>query len=188
MYGYIYFTKNLINNKKYIGQHKGLFTEKYLGSGLFLKKAIQKYGKEKFEVHLWEYFNSINELNIIEEYYIKKYNAVEDPMYYNLQPGGNVVSPSKETRLKQGKSRLGKKHSDETKKKIGLIHKNKITSEETKKKISLSKQNISKQTKLNISKGCKNQIKSKCPYCDIITTHSNLKRWHFKNCKYKNNL
>jgi hypothetical protein len=27
--------------------------------------------------------------------------------------------------------------------------------------------------------------KHKCKYCDIITTSSNLKRWHNENCKFK---
>ena len=40
MYGYIYITTNLINNKIYIGQHKSKnYDKKYLGSGLLLKRA-----------------------------------------------------------------------------------------------------------------------------------------------------
>lgn len=51
MYGYIYKTTNLINNKIYIGQHKSdRFDESYFGSGKLLKQAIQKYGKENFIV------------------------------------------------------------------------------------------------------------------------------------------
>lgn len=51
MYGYIYLTENLINGKKYIGQHRCTeFDTKYYGSGVLLSKAIQKYGKEHFKV------------------------------------------------------------------------------------------------------------------------------------------
>ena len=49
MYGYIYVTTNLINSRKYIGQHaKPEFDESYYGSGTALKPAIKKYGKENF--------------------------------------------------------------------------------------------------------------------------------------------
>ena len=46
MFGYIYKTTNLINNKIYIGQHKSEKFEpnKYIGSGVVLLKAINKYG------------------------------------------------------------------------------------------------------------------------------------------------
>ncbi len=47
MYGYIYLTTNLINKKKYVGQHKSSkFDERYKGSGKLIKKAFKKYGKE----------------------------------------------------------------------------------------------------------------------------------------------
>lgn len=46
---YIYMTTNLINGKKYIGQHKGKVNDSYLGSGTTITKAIQKYGKENFK-------------------------------------------------------------------------------------------------------------------------------------------
>lgn len=47
MYGYIYLTTNLINNKKYIGQHKATkFSESYKGSGSFITKAFKKYGNK----------------------------------------------------------------------------------------------------------------------------------------------
>jgi len=45
---YIYLTTNLINNKKYIGKHFGELEDGYLGSGLLLQRAIEKYGKENF--------------------------------------------------------------------------------------------------------------------------------------------
>ena len=42
MFGYIYKTTNLLNNKIYIGQHKSeLFDTKYFGSGKILKNAIE---------------------------------------------------------------------------------------------------------------------------------------------------
>ena len=55
-YGYIYLTTNLINNKIYIGQHKGKFNARYLGSGLHIKRSIKKYNRENFKVELLSLF------------------------------------------------------------------------------------------------------------------------------------
>ena len=44
----IYKTTNLINGKIYIGMSKNK-KENYLGSGIYLKYAIDKYGKENFK-------------------------------------------------------------------------------------------------------------------------------------------
>ena len=90
MFGYIYETINLINGKKYIGKHKSnKFDTNYLGSGIALKRAINKYGKENFEVGIIEEINTNQEdLDLREMYYIKKYNAVKDKNYYNHSYGG----------------------------------------------------------------------------------------------------
>ena len=40
----IYKTLNLINLKLYIGQHKTSADDGYLGSGLLITRAINKYG------------------------------------------------------------------------------------------------------------------------------------------------
>ena len=42
--GYIYKTTNLINQKIYIGQKRGRFNPGYFGSGVYITKAINKYG------------------------------------------------------------------------------------------------------------------------------------------------
>lgn len=59
MYGYIYETINLINRKKYIGQHKAnKFDKNYYGSGKILKQVLLREGKENFEVRLIEKCNN----------------------------------------------------------------------------------------------------------------------------------
>ena len=109
-YGYIYLTTNLVNNKKYIGQHKGKPNDSYLGSGIHIKQAIKKYGKENFKKEVLEYANSQEELNELEIKIIALHNAVEDKNYYNVAIGGYtpvVVGGMK-----------GKKHTEETKQKL----------------------------------------------------------------------
>lgn len=92
MYGYIYITTNLINNMKYIGQHKAdKLDESYYGSGSLITKAIKKYGKDNFKIEIIEWCNSKKELNDCEIFWINKYDALNSRNFYNLTPGGDGV-------------------------------------------------------------------------------------------------
>lgn len=92
MYGYIYMTINVLNGKRYIGQKKSdkfLTKYSYVGSGKLLWRSINKYGIENFAIELLDTANSKNELNDKEIYWIDYYDATNDPMFYNIQLGGN---------------------------------------------------------------------------------------------------
>ena len=103
-YGAIYETINLVDGKRYIG--KLVFNRindwyKYLGSGIYLKRAITKYGKENFTKVLLAYAETSKELEQLEEQFIRMLNAVESPEYYNLKYtsiGGDTFTnnPNKE--------------------------------------------------------------------------------------------
>lgn len=85
---YIYLTTNKINNKKYIGQHKGSPTDDYFGSGTTILKAIAKYGKENFTKDILCYCETREEADQKEKEYIQLYNAVESKEFYNNAEGG----------------------------------------------------------------------------------------------------
>ena len=85
---YIYLTTNLINGKQYIGQHKGELNDSYLGSGTNILKAINKYGKENFKKEILQICENRLDADKWEQYYIEKFNAVENDNFYNLQEGG----------------------------------------------------------------------------------------------------
>ena len=47
---YVYQILNLKNGKIYIGKHSSKsMTDLYMGSGIAIKRAIKKYGRESFE-------------------------------------------------------------------------------------------------------------------------------------------
>lgn len=84
----IYKTINKINNKYYIGFHKiNPDNDNYLGSGVLLKKAIIKYGKENFVTEiLYTYDNKKDAL--IKEFELVNENVINDEFSYNLKIGG----------------------------------------------------------------------------------------------------
>ena len=116
-YGFIYITTNLINNKKYIGQKKyGVKNcETYLGSGIILKQAIEKHGRENFKRDILEECYSKEELNEREKYWINYYDAVNSKNFYNIAiggDGGNVIEGYTEERRKELKELHSKKSKE----------------------------------------------------------------------------
>lgn len=148
MFGYIYKTTNLINNKIYIGQHhSSIFDNKYFGSGKLLREAIKKYGKENFSCELLEEIDIADQLllNEKEVFWIKKLNSQNLEIGYNLARGGWCSEDFETTLDKISKERKkhsswikGKHMNDEYKNKIRkslMGHKHK---EESKIKMSIS--------------------------------------------------
>ena len=83
----IYLTTNNVNGKKYVGMLSG-HKKYYLGSGKLLTRAIQKYGKENFTRETLEFCSSEDDLRIAEQKWISHFDAVNNPMFYNLCEGG----------------------------------------------------------------------------------------------------
>ena len=156
LYMFIYETTNNINGKRYIGQHTtDNIQDGYLGSGVILKQAIDKYGIDNFSREILAYATNKDELNEKEKYYIDKFNAIESDMYYNIAEGGeggNLRAGFTDEQKAQWKAKMsensakywqGKKLSEETKHKISESKKGeknpmygKKHNEETKAKMS----------------------------------------------------
>lgn len=90
---YIYKTTNLLNNKNYIGKrkcplNKTPLEDSYLGSGILLKEAIKKYGKENFiKTILEDHIDNEYEASVKEIHYIQIFKEKREAQY-NLSPGG----------------------------------------------------------------------------------------------------
>jgi len=162
MYGYIYKTTNLINNKTYVGQHKSnkLELSVYKGSGIILLEAFKKYGFDNFICELIESCESKEVLNEREKYWINELKPD-----YNVSEGGNggdlgssvnnkisetiknhwktgVVKHHPNSGFKKGCTPWnkgkpgtfkGKHHSEESKLKISLASKSRTISEQQRK-------------------------------------------------------
>lgn len=90
MYGYIYLTTNLINNRMYIGKKQSSeYDETYYGSGKIVRQAIEKYGIENFTNIIIDTAESLDELNEKEKFYIKEYYNIYGDLMYNIASGGN---------------------------------------------------------------------------------------------------
>jgi len=164
----IYKATNIKNNKSYVGQtmisldirrsqhnHVAMKTK----AKTAIHRAIRKYGIENFKWNILRECNTVNELNEMEEYYIKEYDTFSKNGY-NMTSGGKnyIVSEearknmskaksgenhpnygktlSKETRKKMSESATGKKKSEEHKEKLRIAQTGRKYSEETKQKLS----------------------------------------------------
>lgn len=83
----VYIVTNRINGKKYIGKEVR-DSPSYLGSGVLLKKAIRKYGKDNFDKKVLYRALDKKELCEKEKYFIELFNANNSDMFYNISPGG----------------------------------------------------------------------------------------------------
>jgi hypothetical protein len=108
----IYKTTNLINGKYYIGRHSTEnINDGYLGSGVALRNAIKKYGKENFKREIiLEALNSEYLWELEREIITKE--MLTDPMCYNMTYGGKnhlfELSKQDPEKFTKHQSRAGK--------------------------------------------------------------------------------
>lgn len=97
MDGFIYKVTNKVTGKSYIGQTRNTVEFRWrqhykTKDNKYFHKAIQKYGKENFEVTTLEVC-PVEQLNDREIYYINKYDTFKKG--YNLTKGGTTYTPTK---------------------------------------------------------------------------------------------
>tara|TARA_Y100000034_G_scaffold135973_1_gene210069 strand:- start:6186 stop:6764 length:579 start_codon:yes stop_codon:yes gene_type:complete len=124
MLHYIYKITNTFNEKEYVGRRstsKYFLPEedyKYMGSGIVIKQAMKKYGKENFKKEIISVHKN-KETLIKEEEKIVNRKYVDNKNTYNLRLGGPGALPGKDNHF------YGKKHS---KKSIEIMRKKKKNS------------------------------------------------------------
>lgn len=149
MYYFIYKTTNIENGKYYYGAHStNNLNDGYLGSGIALKKAIEKYGKEKFCREIVEFCDTKDEMYLKEEIIVKIHYKKEE--CYNMNVGGkggwNYVNSNG---LCKGDNNPMKK-SLEVRKKVSEKQKKLKTGNE--KYVKIAKENLKKALEVNTGK------------------------------------
>lgn len=136
----VYCITNKINGKKYIGSDSKN-NPKYYGSGIYIKKAIKKYGKINFTKQILCSADNIELMKELEEYWIEYFDAYNNSLFYNATKHAagiskfpenkkiNIINANKGNKYHQGYiqseyqkqqtsiANSGKKHSIEFKEK-----------------------------------------------------------------------
>ena len=85
---YVYQITNILNGKYYRGKHSSeTLDDNYMGSGPLIIKAIDKWGIENFKKTILATFPTSDEAYEYEAEVVTM-KEVNDPMCYNLMPGG----------------------------------------------------------------------------------------------------
>ena len=135
-YHYVYKTTNNLTGKFYIGVHStNILNDKYYGSGIQIKQAIKKYGKNNFTFEILK-FCKTREDAFVEEFNLVNENVIKDSNSYNMMIGGLGGTIKTEDMKNKVSAKLkGRKFSEEHRKKIGEANRKRIISEETKNKL-----------------------------------------------------
>jgi len=188
---HLYRVEDVVRGKFYLGKHRGRIQQGYWGSGKWISRHIKKYGKQdlRYEVLVVadeEYIYDLERRWVTPEF------LAANPNCLNLCPGGmggnlgNVPhnkgkQASEETRRKQSLAKLGKPgnrrghpNSPESIAKMKANHPRTPISEAGKAAISAA--NLGKK-----------QTLSTCQHCGKIGGLWTMKRWHFDNCRHKEN-
>lgn len=114
---YIYKTTCIVNGKIYVGQcNRKSSSTSYLGSGMIILNAIEKYGRKNFNKEILKSdLNSQKDLDIWEQIFIRKLNSTDPNIGYNILKGGQGDNPmsNPESREKVRQFQLGRKKTPE---------------------------------------------------------------------------
>ena len=105
LYYTIYKTTNQINGHYYYGKHRTRdLNDGYLGSGTYLLKAIEKYGRENFKKEVLCLCEDAVEMDVMERLFVNEEKIAKKSECYNAKVGGEG-----------GDTMSGKTHKSSTK-------------------------------------------------------------------------
>ena len=178
----LYIKQHSLTGLKYFGKTTG-DPYNYLGSGIVWTRHINKHGIEHVKT-LWvsDPFEDKDDLIEFAQFMSEELNIVESNEWANLVvengvTGGAIrtgATLSEESKNKIRVKALGRKASQETKYKMSIKHKGKTQTEKQKEAM----------RNYNLSRSLPNL---ECPHCNKVGSYVAMHRWHFENCKAKEN-
>jgi hypothetical protein len=113
-YHFLYKTINIVTSKYYIGVHTtDALDDGYLGSGVVIKRSIQKYGVDKHERQVIQFFETREACLLAEKECITE-GMIADLMCMNLRQGGRGGFTSDQQRQNNVKSQVAQQVLKET--------------------------------------------------------------------------
>lgn len=88
IFNYFYRIENLINGKFYFGVHKtNNLDDEYMGSGVRIIRAVNKYGKDNFKKEIIKFFETYDDALEFESKIVTEQLVLDDNCY-NMRKGG----------------------------------------------------------------------------------------------------
>ena len=181
---YTYFLLNKVTGEKYYGVryanncNPNELWVTYFSSSKYVKALIEKCRKDSFHYEIRKTFSSATEARNWEERVLRKLDILNNDIWLNKNVCGKFLKEgpqSKEHKEKRLSKIRGKNHPHYGK--PGTFS-GKRHSAETIAKMSVPKSNTE-----NMKFRQNNSIKVSCPHCNKEGQLTNMKRWHFDNCK-----
>ena len=181
---YTYFLFNKITGQKYYGvRYANNCTPEelwctYFSSSKYVKELLETHGKDSFEYEVRKTFKTAHEARSWEERVLRKLDILNNDIWLNKNVCGKFLKEgpqSKEHKEKRLAKIRGVNHPFYGK--TGTFAGKKHTEE------SLQKMKVPKKNKDNMKFNQNNSTRVSCPHCGKEGQLTNMKRWHFSNCK-----
>lgn len=167
-HAFVYKWTNTSTQEYYIGVHKGTPDDGYIGSG---KKFRLKYLScpELFKREIIQSFSTYEDALIFEESLVTQ-EVISDKLCLNLKTGGSGGGVAGWASRVNTKQRVLNRKENARKRGISYCQ-HRIGTKFT------------EETKKILSEKAKSRPKVECPNCKKVGSISQMKQWHFLNCK-----
>lgn len=168
----VYGIRRIDGGKIYVGQtsaslvkriQKHVWLAKH-GSPLPIHRAIRKYGVDSFDVIRLAAAGDVEQLDVLEQYFIAELKAYDPKHGYNLTAGGGGkrgFKVSALTKAKIGAANTGKNFSSEARKNMSVAHLGNTPTHETRLKMSQAQKATGNKPPVGAHRGYKHSKEAK---------------------------
>lgn len=183
----IYKITNNLNGRYYIGRHStNNVDDGYMGSGLGIKNAIEKYGVENFTKEIIAEAASSSALWDLERDIVNE-SVVKDPMSYNMAYGGkhylDGLSENDQESFKEHQSMAGKKGGVSVWKDVSTEDRSEAMKLRAKNSSRFTGKQTTEEKKRKISESMKNRPRWTCTCGKVMSLLEGNIKQHKTKCK-----